>query len=267
MLLQRIWLVAACVVFFASAPAVHACGFIETGGKAITLRDDAETSQIILFGRLENARGTPDKGTTDLVILKTLKTDPAIAGKKVVTLPRFLPINDPKNPLTFLVFAEVKDGTPEFFRGIEGKSVLADYVEGLLKIDMKDRVKLMRYAFDYLEHETSEVASDALSVFMKSTDPDISKAAKTLSAEKLRRFLQDERTNPSRLRLYGFMLACAGNRDDAKLLRTLLDRLVKEDFTPQFDGILTGYTLLAPKEGWAFACELVKSDKQFLIQY
>ena len=100
--------VAVCWVLVASAPAV-ACKF-HAGPATMTIREEAESSDFILIGHIENVKGTPEKGTTDFVIAKTLKSHEALAGKKVITMDRYVPIPDPKNPPRFLVFGEVRDG-------------------------------------------------------------------------------------------------------------------------------------------------------------
>jgi len=255
----RIGLIAACLTLVPySAPAL-ACGFIESAGNVVTFRQDAVASKIILFGQLENAREAPGGGSTDLVIKKALKTDPALGGRKVVRLPMYIPIPDPKNPPWFLVFGDVANGKLDFFKGVPGKQALLDYVEGVLAIDAADRVKLMRYCFDYLGNENPAIAADAFGEFMKSTDPEIRKAGRTLSPDKLRLWLQDDSMPRERLRLYAFLLANCGSREDAALLRKLLDNLVKQNAPTLIDGVLTGYTLLSPKDGWAYTCELLKN--------
>jgi hypothetical protein len=135
---------------------------------------------------------------------------------------------------------------------------LLKYFEGLLAIDARDRVKVLRYCFDHLDHKEQAVANDAYAEFIAATDPDIWKVARTLSADKLRRWLRDDRTASQRLRLYALLLAGCGKREDAVLLQKLLDELVKQEDPPLLDGILTGYTLLSPREGWAFTRELLK---------
>jgi hypothetical protein len=253
---------AVCLVFHSCGAAVQACGFNENTANLRTLRDEAAGSKIIMFGTLANARKGPDQGSTDLVITRTIKTDPVLKGRKTVRIPRYIPIQDPKNPPSYLVFADVVDGKPDIYKGIPGKRSLVEYVEGAMAIDGKDRVKLMRYCFGYLEHENRAIAWDAFGEFIKSTDPDIRRASRLLSADKLRRWLQDEHTERIRARLYGFLLAGCGTREDADLLRKVIEQRMKQDGMPQIDGILSGYTLLSPKEGWAYTCELLKDPKR-----
>jgi hypothetical protein len=158
-------------------------------------------SKIILFVRLAKAQGTPEGGYTDLVILKTLKSDPVVEGKKVVRIPVHIPIPDPKDPPQLLVFGVVTKGEADFFRAVPGDQAVIKYVEGAMALDEKDRVKAMRYCFDFLEHQNAAIAADSFAEFIKSSDPDIRKAGRTLAADKLRVWLHDNKTPQDRLRL------------------------------------------------------------------
>ena len=162
----------------------------------------------------------------------------------MVRLPRFVPLMDPKAPPTYLLFADVADGKPDFFRGEVCTPAAADYLAGLTKLDGKDRVRLMRYCGDFLEHADPVVAADAFHEFLKSADPDIRTAGRNLNPDPIRRWLTSKKTPSDRLRLYAFLLAQCGDQADAKLLRGLLDRRIKGESPPQMDGVLTAYTLL-----------------------
>lgn len=267
-MLRRFTLAVALLAILAQSQPIHSCGFIESAGNLVTLREDAAVSKIILFGRLENAQGGPDSGSTDLVILKTLKAHPVLEDKKIVRLPRHIPIPDPKNPPHCLVFGNVTKGEPDFFKGVICDQVMLRYVEGITALDGKDRVKVMRYCFDFVDHQNPTIAADAFAEFFKSTDPDISKAGRTLDPDKLRLWLQDEKTSPDRLRLYAFLLANCGNDQDAKLLRNLLDKMVARGSPRLIDAVFTAYTLLKPKEGWEYTTRLLKdSHKTFPLRY
>jgi hypothetical protein len=243
----------------AVVPHATACGFIEIARDIVTLREEASRAQFVLFVRAENARGEPGNGSTDLVTLKVLQSHPAIEGRRMIRMPRFISGIDLKAPPLFVIFGDIVDGKIDIYRGQPATQALADYLVGFLAIDAKDKVKRMRHAFDFLDHAESAIATDAYNEFITSTDPDIRKAGEKLSAIKLRRWLRDEDTPPARLRLYGYLLGCGGHREDARLLRDLLDQLVKSTNPPQIDGILTGYTLLAPEAGWAYTHNLAQS--------
>jgi hypothetical protein len=264
---------AACLTCLMSPSLGRACGFSEVAGGVLTLRQQVERSRspIVLFGKLLNARPGRDgqtEGSTDLIITRVIKGSSAVAGKKVIQLPRFISIPDPKKYPFVLVVLEIYKGQLDPYHGVEGSSALGDYAKGLLAINASDHLALMRYAFNYLDHENSAIATDAFHQFITSSDPDIRTVARTLPAVKLRRWLQDPRTPANRLRLYGYLLGNCGEAKDAGLLRKLLDRLVKQPSPSLVDGILTGYTLLDPKAGWALTKALAENaSTHFMIRY
>jgi hypothetical protein len=159
MLLHRFLLAAGCLAALA-APAA-ACGFIDESALLRTLREDAAASKIILFGHLENARESKEGGSTDFVILKAIEGGSLLGERKVIRLPKYTPIDDPKTPPQYLAFGEINKGVPELFKGVPGTRALVEYVTGVRAFDGKDRVKLMRYCSAYLEHAESEIAADA----------------------------------------------------------------------------------------------------------
>src|SRR5262245_8482193 len=70
-----------------------ACPFCTMQG--LTLTGEVKEANMVLFGTLANAK--PDLndfggGTTDLIIESVLKKDPVVADKKVITLPRYVPV-------------------------------------------------------------------------------------------------------------------------------------------------------------------------------
>src|SRR5438445_4275757 len=73
-----------------------------------TLRQDAASAKLVLYGKMTNAKldaASDTGGTTDLQIEKTLKSDPWLGEKKVVQLPRYVRI-DPKND-QYLIICDI----------------------------------------------------------------------------------------------------------------------------------------------------------------
>jgi hypothetical protein len=238
---------------------VHACGFNEGGYKVITLRQDAADSKLMICVQVVEAHQTPGAGCTKLAISAVIKDHPILDGRKDLTVPRYIPIKDPKDLPRLLVFAAVADGQIDCYRSVPQTEAGVDYVKGSMKFDGKDRVKVLRYCADYLEDKDRQIADDAFAEFMQSADQDIGEAAKHLSPKTLRGWLDDKNTPAKRQRLYGFLLGNCGGDEDADALRSLLDRRTKEEQPADLDGILSGYTLLKPAEGWAYVRTLVKN--------
>jgi hypothetical protein len=245
-----------------------ACGFIQSAQDSVTLRESAAASKFVVFGTFQNAKESPDGDSTEFVITRTVKTHPVVAGRKLLRIPRFVPTPEGKPSPGYLLFGEIVDGKPDVSRGVVGTPALAGYVEGALGIDGKDRIKVMRYCSPYFEDDDSEINGDAFIEFMKSTDSDIRKGARFVAADRLRAWLRSEHTLKARRRLYAFLLAQWGNQEDAASLRTLLDRDVRDQAPLLFDGVLTGYTILDPKKGWAFISDLLKDPTAtFMARY
>src|SRR5262249_22982946 len=152
-------------------------------------------------------------------IKTVLKSDPILAGKTTVEVPRYVPISDPNNPPKYILFCDVYKDKIDVYRGVPVNSeAAAGYVKGLLALEGKPRADLLRYGFDYLEHADKELAADAYLEFAKATDAEIGQVAPKLAPAKLRGWLKDARTPPERLGLYAFLLGGCGGADDAALL-------------------------------------------------
>ena len=55
-------------------------------------------SKLVVYGHMEDARGTPEEGSTKFVISTVVKSHAILDGQKVLTIPRYMPTGDPKNP-------------------------------------------------------------------------------------------------------------------------------------------------------------------------
>jgi hypothetical protein len=255
---------AAALVLLA-APSAPACKF-HYFGEPRTLREHAAAADFVLFVRIANPRGTPEGGSTDLVVLAMLKAHPAVEERAVVTLPRLLPIPDPKDPPLYLVFGAAANGNLDFFHGEAGTTDLADYARRVLALDPKDAVRRLRFCFDHLEHADAAIAADAFRELTRAPDASLRLAAPTFAPDDPRRWLRTEGTPAVRLNLYATLLGHCGTRGDAALLRQVADKLLKQEEAPLLDGLLRGYTLLDPQASGAWLGELMK-EKEFMVRY
>jgi hypothetical protein len=222
-------------------------------------------AKVVVFGNLCNPKLNADPlqrgaGTTDLQILKVLKDDPILAGRKSIQLNGYFPVLDPKDPPRSLVFCEILNGKLEAYRGKEVKSpALLDYLEGARALSDKDRIGALLYYFRFLDHKDAAVAYDAYLEFARSSDQEVGEAARRLAPEQLRALVQNPKTPPLQLNLFAFMLGACGGPKDAELLRGMIERP-----TPQtgaaLDGLLAGYISLRPKDGWDLAVRIL-ADK------
>src|SRR6185437_5633800 len=91
--------------------------------------------------------------------------------------------------------------------------------------------------------------------------------AKSLPAERVAKWLEDPKTPAFRYGLYASMLGHCGNAKHAELLRKLLDDPAKR-LGSGVDGMLAGYVMLKPKEGWAYTRDILKDGKkEFMLRY
>jgi hypothetical protein len=236
------------------APACSLCGV--NLQQLPTFRQEAAQphARAILIGTAQNPTVKPDgTGETELQLKHVLRNDPVLGDRKVVVLPRYLPVTDKKDPPRWLVFCDVFKGQLDPYRGVPLHSDDGiEYVKKALTLDAKDTVANLAFFFKYLEHPDKEVAADAFLEFAKATDQDIGRAASKLSPDKLRTWLGDKKTPPERLNIYALLLGACGGDGDATFLQSLLKE-PGERYSAAYDGILAGYMHLRPREGWELA--------------
>jgi hypothetical protein len=241
-------------------------------GPTRTLRQTAAEARLILYGTLCNPRRNPGstapepEGTTDLRILRVLKPDPILGDQKTVTLPRYLPVDDPKNPPKFIVFLKVVECRLQPFAGFPVQSAATvDYLKEILALN-KEGPQALAFFFRHLHHPNPEVSQDAFQEWANANYQDYRAAAQKLPAEKIARWLKDPQTPPSRHGLLASLLGHCGTDKHADLLRKMLDNP-----PPDYDGdtgVLVGYTLLKPKEGRAYMRGVLKDpSKDFMVRY
>jgi hypothetical protein len=260
-------LVCLCLVPVAFAPA---CPFCTMQGQ--TLTNEVGQASMVLYGTLQNAKlgnaGDFGEGTTDLAVEAVIKKHEILGDKKVITLPRYVPV-EKDSPYKFLVFCDVYKGKVDPYRGISVRADgdIAKYLEGAVKVKDKDVSTRLRFFFDYLDSGDLEVSTDAYKEFGNADYKDYREMAKDLPAEKIAAWLQDPKTPEFRFGLYASMLGHCGKEDHAKLLRGMLDDPRKR-LTSGIDGVLAGYVMLKPAEGWAFVHGILKDPaKEFTLRY
>jgi hypothetical protein len=260
----------ALVMGLSNTPPARARGF-GPFGPPNSFRMYAEQSDFVVYGYLENARKPADtnrwNGATDLVICKVVKNAPFIHGKKKITMRQYIPIDDPKCPPCYLVFCYVDKGVLGVCSAINCTLPAADYLAKLLTIDPKKPVEMLRSCFDYFEHADEKIAEDAHLEFRHATWADMSAAARKMSAEKLRRWLQNEKTVRARIGIYGLLLAHCGEPKDAAVIRSLISKHMKEP-NRDFDQLLIANVLLDRKEGWPLVHSLASNPaSEFSVRY
>jgi hypothetical protein len=240
-----------------------------------TLVGDFNQALMVLVGTFQNAKlgsGIED-GTTDFVIEKVLKSNAYLDGnkvktqngKKVLTLPRYLP--QAKNK--FLIFCDVYKDMVDPYRGIElpPGSQLVPYLLGAVKVKDRPAGERLRYCFDFLNSAEFEVAIDAYREYAKADYKDYMEMAKKLPADTIAKWLEDAKTPPYRYGLYASLLGHCGADKHAKLLRSMIDDAEKRKGSG-IDGMLAAYVMLQPKDAWSYLTGVLKDQSQeFLFRY
>jgi hypothetical protein len=246
-----------------------ACPFCSMQGQ--TLIGDVNQASMVLYGTFTNSRldgGELGQGSTDLKIEAVIKSHEILGDRKEITLPRYVP-SDKNSKTKFLVFCDVFKGKIDPYRGVpvQADSDMVAYLKGALAVKDKPIGERLRFYFDFLDNKEVEISNDAYKEFGNADYKDYRDMAKGLPADKIARWLEDPNTAAFRFGLYASMLGHCGTPEHAALLRKMLEDPQKRVSTG-VDGVLAGYTMLQPKEGWAFIRGLLKDpSKEFMLRY
>ncbi|HEX4611205.1 MAG TPA: hypothetical protein VH092_23640 [Urbifossiella sp.] len=268
--MTRLW-TAAAVAALLAAPAA-ACPFCSPAGE--TLAGEVGQADFILFGALGNAKRDPadpnafNKGTTDLTVELVIKDHESVRGKKVVTLPKFIP-NDPKAPgLKHLVFFKLYGDQVDPYRGegVPAGSDMPKYLQGAIAVRSKAPAERLGYFFDYLENQDLVISSDAYSEFGSADYKEIRELTDRWKNDptkpaQLLNWLKDPNTRATRFGLYGLLLGQCGKPEDAKTIRALLDDPMRS-YSSGLDGVLAGYVMLDKQAGWDYVRAVVGNPKK-----
>lgn len=119
------------------------------------------------------------------------------------------------------------------------------------------------YYVTYLESPDEVIANDAYSEFANAPYDEIVAVREELNSDKLRKWVLDPATPPSRLGLYGLLLGLSGDESDAQAMKKLIAKPTA-DFRIGLDGVISGYLLLAGEPGLALVREL-KLENEYLV--
>jgi hypothetical protein len=245
------------------------CPFCTMSGQ--TLTDDVNQASMVLYGTLANARLDPNGdfggGMTDLNIEAIVKKHEVLGDGKKLTLPRYVP-TDKDSKVKFLIFCDVFKGKIDPYKGVPVKSDdIVKYLKGAIDLKGKDAPTRLRFFFDWLDNPDIEISNDAYKEFGNASYEDYRGMAKDLPADKIAKWLEDPNTPSFRYGLYASMLGHSGAAKHADLLRKMLDDPQKRVSTG-VDGIMAGYALLKPKEGWTYIRGVLGDPKkEFMFRY
>jgi hypothetical protein len=246
-------------------PAARACTFCDGSLRTKqTLRLHFAGAKVVVHGQLRNPRFDPktDAGFTDLHVAAVLKDDPARGGRVVLTLPQYLPVVG-NTPPDFLMFCGQTNGQLDPTHGVPASAAVLAYLKEAASLDDADPVRKLGFFFAHLDAADPTAAADAFFEFARAADADILKAAARFDAAKVRRLIADPNTPVERLGVFAFLLGTVGTKTDADFLAGLLKQTPPtERVSAAFGGLLAGYVLLAPSDGWAFTAAVLGDPKR-----
>ena len=247
------------------ADAAAACTFCDGSLRSRqTLRLHHAGAKVVLAGQLRNPKfdTATNGGTTDFVVTAVLKDHPARANRAVLTLPKYLPVVG-DTPPDYLIFCDVANGALDATYGLSAPAAVVEYVKAAHAADDPDPAKRLGFFFRHLDHANPTISADAFLEFARAADGDILKAAAGFDRAKVRRLIADPATPADRLGVFAFLLGVCGTADDAAFLAAMLTPNPPADrASAAFGGLLAGYILLKPADGWAFAARVLADERR-----
>jgi hypothetical protein len=201
---------------------------------------------------------------TILYVGTTLKSVPLLRNTKILRVALKLP----PDARGFVVFCDLWKGKLDPYRGLPIKSAdLIPYLRGAMALPPGPSEQGLRYFLDYLSNKDEEIATDAFKE-LASLDPEVLRRfARTLPADRIARRLEDPSTPVFHYGVYASLLGYCGTARHAAVLRKLLDDLIRRE-QPGRDSMLAAYTMLKPKDGWAYLSGIIKDpSKDFNLRY
>lgn len=264
---MRFFLAAAPLLFLPWVPCpAPACSLCGTGVPRHAFVGEYWQAHAAVYGPLANPKltGNSGQGTTELRIEKVLKVDPRLKGTGTLILDRYLTILNPKDPPRLVVLLDEKL-IP--FGGRESTPAFLDFLTESEAVKGKPRPQALAHFAKYLDHTDQAVANDAFLTFAAANDKEVFEAAALLKPDVFRRLVKDRNVDAERLALFAFLLGATGEPADGDLLLQLLQR-PDERTGKAMEGILAGFILRKPKEGWAWTNATLADAKQpFLIRW
>ncbi|MBI3861831.1 MAG: hypothetical protein HY290_08035 [Planctomycetia bacterium] len=108
--------------------------------------------------------------------------------------------------------------------------------------------KRLGYYIKYLENSDPMIAADAFGEFANAAYKDVVPLAGQFPRDSLRKWVNDPKTLPTRINLYGLMLGLCGNDDDARMMQAKIAEDTT-DFRLGIDGLMGGYLVLTGEKG------------------
>lgn len=218
-----------------------------------TMLDDYGKASLVVLGSFSNARlknGFAGEGETDFDIEQVIKPHEILKGVKKITVPQYK--NFPK--AKFVLFCDVYKGRIDPYRAdpVSEGSELIKYFTGAVKVKDRPLPERLRYCFPYLNSPEFEVSLDSYREFAAADYKEYRDMASKLDPKVLVGWLEDAKTPPYRFGLYSSLLGhCGKAPEHGEFLRKLIENSDRHKGSG-LDGMMAGYIMIQPKEGWSY---------------
>ena len=230
-----------------------------------TFREWTDDNNVVLVIQLLPDTKNAEKYQRDAVIIEIIRGKGILAeGAKTIPIDKPIPVVDPMQPRTLIIFGERLKGQWEWNFGMNADADAIRCVKGLLKLDLKNNKQLLRFSFDFLASANHTLVERAVREWNNATAADTGAVAKDLPAGQIRALVEDRKAPRYVRDLACFLLGYCGEEKDVALIRSHMER-AEEGYgpAPRYDvDPLKGYVLLKPKEGFAFVAALMKDSKR-----
>jgi len=242
------WLLAACCLLLLASlrPAAEGCPLC--GAPALTFSEQYSKADAAVLVQWVGAVEPTEKdlGSTTYEIVEVARAPETTLQKgQKITLERFRA--GKKGNLALILGTRTKAETIEWGNPLEVTETAYHYISQAPPPESPP-AKRLAYFVNFLEYPDPGIAADAYQEFANAPYKDVVSITKAMPRDKLRRWIADDKTPPSRLNLYGLMLGLCGNDEDAALMeQKIVD--TNEDFRLGIDGVMGGYLLLTGEKG------------------
>lgn len=243
-----------------AAGTVLACPFCSAPSLTLSQQlHQADTAVLIQWSGGERpSREAGKLGNTVYEIVKVVHDSSGTAkkGGKVV-LDRF---REASPGDLFLLFGTKATPAVEWGSPIEISETGFNYVSQAPSKETKADERLTYFA-KFLEYPDPMISDDAYGEFANADYKDIASIAKTLDSKKIRGWIADTNTNPTRLGLYGLLLGLSGKQEDADYLKKKILEPA-DSYRLGVDGLISGYLMLAKDNGLTVIEDSKLKDKK-----
>ncbi len=231
------------IFLFAPRP-THACPFCSA--PSLTLSEQMQQADAVLqIAYVSSEKGdTGEAGNTTYKIIKIVKAPEGLLkqGDSLV-----LPAYRSASKGELFLLTGTQTASIEWAAPLDVSQQAFDYIVNAPGPDASYE-KRLPYFLEYLEHQDEVISNDAYGEFANAPYEEIAKVSDKISTEKVRQWVADKKTVPTRLGLYGLLLGLAGDATDAKVMLEKINEPT-QDFRLGIDGIMSGYLMIAKSDG------------------